>query len=73
VGVGTGLELPLFWPTASVVGVDLSAPMLHRANQRVRRQQLAHVEALACMDARRLGFKDQSFGCAVLMYVLNIG
>jgi len=72
VGVGTGLELPLFPSTVRVVGVDLSEPMLHRANHRVRRQRLRHVEGLACMDASRLGFKDASFGCAVLMYVLSV-
>lgn len=72
VGVGTGLELPLFPATVRVVGVDLSEPMLHRANQRVQRQRLAQVEGLACMDACRLGFKDSSFGCAALMYVLSV-
>jgi phosphatidylethanolamine/phosphatidyl-N-methylethanolamine N-methyltransferase len=71
-GVGTGLELPLFWPTASVVGIDLSPPMLRRANHRVRRLRLAHVKGLACMNARELGFKESSFGCAVLMYVLSV-
>jgi phosphatidylethanolamine/phosphatidyl-N-methylethanolamine N-methyltransferase len=72
VGVGTGLELPLFSPTVQVVGVDLSEPMLLRASHRVRRQRLAHVEGLACMDGCRLGFQDSSFGCAVLMYILSV-
>lgn len=72
VGVGTGLELPLFQPNTRVFGVDLSKPMLYQANRRVRRKRLAHVEGLACMDARRLAFQDSSFGCAVLMYVLTV-
>jgi phosphatidylethanolamine/phosphatidyl-N-methylethanolamine N-methyltransferase len=72
VGVGTGLDLPLFSPSVRVVGVDLSEPMLSRASQRIRRQRLAHVEGLACMDACRLGFEDESFGCAVLMYILSV-
>ncbi|MGA9599445.1 MAG: class I SAM-dependent methyltransferase [Methylocystis sp.] len=72
VGVGTGLDLPLFSPSVRVVGVDLSEPMLSRASTRVRRQRLAHVEGLACMDACRLGFEDESFGCAVLMYILSV-
>ncbi len=72
IGVGTGLDLPLFSPSARVVGVDLSEPMLARARHRVHRQQLAHVEGLACMDACRLGFEDESFGCAVLMYILSV-
>ena len=72
VGVGTGLDLPLFSPGVRVVGVDLSEPMLCRARHRVQRQRLAHVEGLACMDACRLGFEDKSFGCAVLMYILSV-
>ena len=72
VGVGTGLDLPLFSPTVRVVGVDLSEAMLLRARHRVRRLRLAHVEGLACMDACRLGFEDKSFGCVVLMYILSV-
>jgi phosphatidylethanolamine/phosphatidyl-N-methylethanolamine N-methyltransferase len=72
VGVGTGLELPFFLPNARVVGVDLSEAMLLRASERIRRQRLAHVEGLACMDACRLGFADSSFGCVVLMYILSV-
>ena len=34
VGVGTGLELPMFDPAVAVVGVDLSEPMLRRAQTR---------------------------------------
>jgi len=72
VGVGTGLELPFFLPGVRVVGVDLSEAMLLRASDRVRRQRLAHVEGLACMDACRLGFEDSSFGCVALMYILSV-
>jgi phosphatidylethanolamine/phosphatidyl-N-methylethanolamine N-methyltransferase len=72
VGVGTGLDLPLFSPTVRVVGVDLCEPMLLRASHRIRRHRLANVEGLACMDACRLGFKDKSFGCVVLMYILSV-
>jgi phosphatidylethanolamine/phosphatidyl-N-methylethanolamine N-methyltransferase len=72
VGVGTGLELPLFPPNVSVFGVDLSEPMLRRAVHRARRERLSHIEGLACMDATRLAFPDSSFGGALLMYVLTV-
>ncbi len=72
VGVGTGLELPMFSPDARVFGVDLSEPMLRRAVDRVRRERLSQVEGLGCMDATRLAFPDSSFGAALLMYVLTV-
>jgi len=72
VGVGTGLELPMFPPDVRVFGVDLSEPMLRRAVDRVRRDGLSQVEGLACMDATRLALPDSSFGGALLMYVLTV-
>jgi len=72
VGVGTGLELPMFQPHTRVFGIDLSEHMLRRAARRVRRERLAHVAGLARMDATRLAFRDSSFGCAVLPYVLTV-
>lgn len=61
VGVGTGLNLPLYDPTnCSVVGVDLSQGMLSEAAQLVARRQLSHVELMQ-MDAQRLTFPDDSF------------
>ncbi|MBG0792994.1 class I SAM-dependent methyltransferase [Methylocystis sp. H62] len=72
VGVGTGLELPMFASNAQVVGVDLSEPMLRRAAQRVRRERLGHVAGLVKMDATRMAFADASFGCVVAPYVLTV-
>jgi len=72
VGVGTGLELPMFAPDARVVGVDLSEPMLRRAVDRKRREGLSQVQGLACMDATRLAFPDSCFGGALLLYVLTV-
>ena len=72
VGVGTGLELPMFDPAVRVVGIDLSEPMLRRAQTRVRRQALAHVEGLLVMDATRIAFPDACFDVAVVPYVLTV-
>jgi phosphatidylethanolamine/phosphatidyl-N-methylethanolamine N-methyltransferase len=72
IGVGTGLELPLFDPRTRILGIDLSEAMLRRARDRVRRDKLAHVEGLAVMDATRLAFPDSSFDVAVVPYVLTV-
>ena len=72
VGVGTGLELPMFDPATGVVGVDLSRPMLARAQQRVAAQRLRHVEGLVVMDAMNLAFADATFDAVVAPYVLTV-
>lgn len=72
VGVGTGLELPMFEPQAEIYGVDLSEPMLRRAAQRVEREELRNVAGLYKMDATRMAFADASFGCVVAPYVLTV-
>ena len=61
VGVGTGLELPMFGRSLKVIGVDLSEPMLRRAARRVRQADLRQVAGLARMDACRLAFEDARF------------
>ncbi|GLI93153.1 class I SAM-dependent methyltransferase [Methylocystis echinoides] len=72
VGVGTGLELPMFEPHAQIYGVDLSEHMLRRAAQRVEREGLRHVHGLYKMDATRMGFADATFACVVAPYVLTV-
>lgn len=72
VGVGTGLELPMFDAKTRVTGVDLSEAMLRRAQTRVGKRALATVEGLLVMDATRLAFRDESFDAAVIPYVLTV-
>jgi phosphatidylethanolamine/phosphatidyl-N-methylethanolamine N-methyltransferase len=71
VGVGTGIALPQYARTSRVFGVDLSEPMLRRAQQRVDRQKLDYVQNLSVMDAGRLAFADGSFNVVVAQYVIN--
>lgn len=71
VGVGTGISLPDYARTNRLVGVDLSAPMLRKAQARVVEQGLSHVEALAVMDAERLALPDRSFDVVVAQYVIT--
>jgi phosphatidylethanolamine/phosphatidyl-N-methylethanolamine N-methyltransferase len=72
VGVGTGLELPMFDPRTRITGVDLSRPMLARAQARVAARKLTNIDGLLAMDAMRLAFPDASFDAVVAPYVLTV-
>ena len=71
VGVGTGISLPDYARTSRIVGVDLSEPMLRKAQERVVEFGLSNVEALSVMDAERLAFPDDSFDVVVAQYVVT--
>jgi phosphatidylethanolamine/phosphatidyl-N-methylethanolamine N-methyltransferase len=71
VGVGTGISLPDYTLSNSLVGVDLSEPMLRKARARVAECGLSNVEGLAVMDAERLALADQSFDVVVAQYVIT--
>ncbi len=71
VGVGTGLSLSDYSPTTKLCGVDISEPMLRKAQQRVRALGLANVETLAVMDAKHLAFADSYFDAVVAQYVIT--
>ena len=71
VGVGTGISLPDYARTNTLVGVDLSEPMLRKAQERVVEFDLTNVEGLAVMDAERLAFPDDSFDVVVAQYVIT--
>jgi phosphatidylethanolamine/phosphatidyl-N-methylethanolamine N-methyltransferase len=45
--------------------------MLRKAHERVLAHRLAHVEALAVMDAQHLGFPDAFFDAVVAQYVIT--
>ena len=71
VGVGTGISLPDYARANRLVGVDLSEPMLRKAQARVVEHGLRNVEALAVMDATRLALADRSFDVVVAQYVIT--
>ncbi len=71
VGVGTGLSLPYYSADLRLYGVDISEPMLRKAQQRVNELGLKNVEALAVMDAEHLDFPDASFDAIVAQYVIT--
>lgn len=57
VGVGTGVNLPLYPPGATVVALDQSGPMLRRALRRPARVPVWAVQA----DLHALPFRDSAF------------
>jgi phosphatidylethanolamine/phosphatidyl-N-methylethanolamine N-methyltransferase len=72
VGVGTGLELPYFDKHCEVIGVDLSEPMLRKAQEKVHQQSLTQVRGLCVMDALRLAVADASFDAVIAPYVITV-
>jgi phosphatidylethanolamine/phosphatidyl-N-methylethanolamine N-methyltransferase len=71
VGVGTGLSLPHYSDALSICGVDISEPMLRKAQQRVAEHHLSNVEALLVMDAEHLEYPDGAFDVIVAQYVIT--
>src|SRR3954463_13969400 len=71
VGVGTGISLLSYNTKNRLVGIDISAPMLRRAQDRVIEHNLTNVETLAVMDAKHLALPDASFDAVVAQYVIT--
>jgi phosphatidylethanolamine/phosphatidyl-N-methylethanolamine N-methyltransferase len=71
VGVGTGLSLPQYATATSIVGVDISEPMLEVARKRVKKMGLGNVESIEVGDAEKLQFEDNSFDVVVAQYVVT--
>ena len=71
VGVGTGLSLSDYSRSTKLHGVDISEPMLRKAQERVRALNLTNVETLSVMDAKNLAFPDNTFDAVVAQYVIT--
>ena len=71
VGVGTGISLPDYSPANRLYGIDISEPMLRKAQERVDELGLHNVEGLSVMDAEHLAFPDASFDVVVAQYVIT--
>src|SRR5262249_25040326 len=71
VGVGTGLSLSDYARTTRLHGVDISLPMLRKAQERVREFNLTNVESLSVMDAKHLAFSGGVFDAVVAQYVIT--
>lgn len=71
VGVGTGISLPDYAPRNRIVGIDLSEPMLRKAQERVAEHQLSNIDVLSVMDAERMALPDQFFDVVVAQFVIT--
>lgn len=70
VGIGTGLNLPLYPRRCRLTGIDLSEEMLKKAHERVAELGLGNV-ALIPMDATVMDFPDDAFDAAVATYTIS--
>ena len=71
VGVGTGINLKLYPRTCHITGVDLSAPMLEKAQERIVKNGLRNCRVIE-MDAAALTFPDNSFDIVYAPYVISV-
>jgi phosphatidylethanolamine/phosphatidyl-N-methylethanolamine N-methyltransferase len=72
VGVGTGLSFDDYDATTEVVGIDLSAPMVAKARERLRSGAFPHVRDVLVMDAHNLEFAEDSFDCVIAQFVITL-
>ncbi len=70
VGVGTGLNLPLYPRDCEVTGIDISEEMLRKAEGRVKTQGMQNIK-LMVMDGSKLEFPDDSFDRVIATYVIS--
>lgn len=70
VGIGTGLNLPLYPQDCHLVGIDLSSEMLSKARDKVREYGMNNV-TIKEMDASKLEFPDEHFDHVLATYVIS--
>jgi phosphatidylethanolamine/phosphatidyl-N-methylethanolamine N-methyltransferase len=70
VGVGTGLNLPLYARDCNVTGIDISKEMLRKAEERVLALGMVNTK-LMVMDCAKLDFPDDSFDRVIATYVIS--
>ena len=70
VGIGTGLNLPLYPPSVKLTGIDLSQEMLDKAVERVHNLAMPNV-TLKVMDATSMDFGENEFDKALATYTIS--
>jgi phosphatidylethanolamine/phosphatidyl-N-methylethanolamine N-methyltransferase len=72
IGVGTGLVLPYYPQHCSIIGVDLSFPMIKRAQKKIGARGMPDVAGLSVMDAAHLALPSESFDAVTFPFVLTL-
>ncbi|HXH84037.1 MAG TPA: methyltransferase domain-containing protein [Candidatus Tectomicrobia bacterium] len=70
VGIGTGLNLPLYPVACRLTGIDLSQEMLDKAVERAQKLAMPNV-TLKVMDATSMDFADNEFDKAIATYTIS--
>lgn len=70
VGIGTGLNLPLYPRHCRITGIDLSEEMLEKAQHKVVELGLGNI-TLKTMDATTMDFGEGEFDSAVATYTIS--
>jgi phosphatidylethanolamine/phosphatidyl-N-methylethanolamine N-methyltransferase len=71
VGVGTGINLPLYPSGCDITGIDLSTSMLEKARERIIDKGLRNCR-VAEMDAAAMNFPDESFDIVYAPYLISV-
>jgi phosphatidylethanolamine/phosphatidyl-N-methylethanolamine N-methyltransferase len=71
VGVGTGINLSMYPSSCAITGIDLSAPMLDKAHDRILNKGLRNCRVME-MDAAQMAFPDESFDIVYAPYLISV-
>ena len=71
VGVGTGINLSMYPSSCAITGIDLSAPMLDKAHDRILNKGLRNCRVME-MDAAKMTFPDESFDIVYAPYLISV-
>lgn len=71
VGVGTGINLSMYPAACAITGIDLSAPMLDKAHERILNKGLRNCRVME-MDAAQMSFPDESFDIVYAPYLISV-
>jgi phosphatidylethanolamine/phosphatidyl-N-methylethanolamine N-methyltransferase len=71
VGVGTGINLSMYPSSCAITGIDLSAPMLDKAHDRILTKGLRNCRVME-MDAAQMAFPDESFDIVYAPYLISV-
>jgi ubiquinone/menaquinone biosynthesis C-methylase UbiE len=72
IGVGTGLSFDDYDASTEIHGIDISAPMIARAQERLQSGRYPYVKELRVMDAQNLEYSDATFDCVVGQFVITL-